>query len=249
MLSHLQSKLLKRSTRQGPAWGYNNWPDARHVEPSFLCSADDLFPRPTPHLIDLLIRAAAQAINEDLHLAQSRCEHHEDRVFLNTWPGEHYKLLSALGKVLGAQHAVEIGTFRGLGTLALASSVPHVTTYDVIPVSGIPSSYNLGPSGHDDPAINIEQRVGDLSDPKFFASQRDVLRSADLVFVDGPKDGRFEPRFAELLYGLIQDQNTIVIWDDIRLLVMIDFWRKLPVAKLDATTFGHWSGTGLTESS
>jgi hypothetical protein len=26
---------------------------------------------------------------------------------------------------------------------------------------------------------------------------------------------------------------------------MVDLWRRIPYPKLDATSFGHWSGTGL----
>ena len=37
------------------------------------------------------------------------------------------------------------------------------------------------------------------------------------------------------------------MFDDIRLLNMIEQWRALPRPKLDLTSFGHWSGTGLVD--
>jgi hypothetical protein len=27
----------------------------------------------------------------------------------------------------------------------------------------------------------------------------------------------------------------------------VDLWRRLPVPKLDITSFGHWTGTGLLD--
>jgi hypothetical protein len=36
-----------------------------------------------------------------------------------------------------------------------------------------------------------------------------------------------------------------VVVDDIRLLEMVQLWRDLPYDKIDATSLGHWSGTGL----
>ena len=37
------------------------------------------------------------------------------------------------------------------------------------------------------------------------------------------------------------------LFDDIKMHTMLKFWRDLPLPKLDITSFGHWSGTGLAE--
>jgi hypothetical protein len=37
------------------------------------------------------------------------------------------------------------------------------------------------------------------------------------------------------------------MFDDTRLWSMLRFWRQLPYPKMDLTSFGHWSGTGLVE--
>jgi hypothetical protein len=42
---------------------------------------------------------------------------------------------------------------------------------------------------------------------------------------------------------------TILVLDDTRLLNMIDVWRLIRSPKLDLTSFGHWSGTGLVDMS
>jgi predicted O-methyltransferase YrrM len=139
---------------------------------------------------------------------------------------------------------VEIGTYLGQGTLALSLGADSVVTYDITDWRSFPTTV-LRESDFD---FRIEQRIGDLSDPDFFASQLDTLLAADVIFVDGPKDGVFERVFGTQLYEAIRGSGAVVIWDDIRLLAMVDVWRRFTVHKLDATSFGHWSGTGITHS-
>jgi hypothetical protein len=93
----------------------------------------------------------------------------------------------------------------------------------------------------------LEQRLGDLSVEHYFAAQLEVLRSADLIFVDGPKDRRFEPRFTRLLRNELEGSGKIVVFDDIRLLNMVRFWDRIDLGKFDATSLGHWSGTGIIQ--
>jgi len=38
-----------------------------------------------------------------------------------------------------------------------------------------------------------------------------------------------------------------VLFDDIRLWNMLDIWRSIDFPKLDLTSFGHWSGTGVVQ--
>ena len=91
----------------------------------------------------------------------------------------------------------------------------------------------------------ISQELGDLSQIDVFAQHANLLRAADLVFLDAPKDGRFEPAFLSLAEPLWQGSTRHLVIDDIRLMPMVQLWRDLPFAKLDLTSFGHWSGTGL----
>lgn len=41
--------------------------------------------------------------------------------------------------------------------------------------------------------------------------------------------------------------NLVVVFDDIRKLAMLKPWWGMKRPKLDLTSFGHWSGTGLVE--
>ena len=218
---------------------------ARHSELSVISSLDDLEPSHDEFLVDLLIKSADLARQVDLTSLIDRCTTADDIAYVKTWPGEHYRLLPALVQALNAQKVVEVGTYQGQGALALRIAAENVLTYDIEPWNNFPASV-LRDS---DFTNGMEQRIGDLSNPEYFASQRQALMDADLIFVDGPKDGVFEQAFSELLYSAISGSGKVVIWDDIRLMSMVAVWRNFPVFTLDATSFGHWSGTGLTHSS
>jgi hypothetical protein len=42
-------------------------------------------------------------------------------------------------------------------------------------------------------------------------------------------------------------REPVVMFDDIRLWNMLPFWQEIDRPKLDLTSFGHWSGTGLVD--
>jgi predicted O-methyltransferase YrrM len=159
---------------------------------------------------------------------------------VNHWPGDHYRLLAALGEVTGATQVAEVGTFTGMGTLALAESRAHVQTYDILPWDSFADTLLRA----EDFNGRITQRIGDLADAEFFNRETNALRGASLIFIDGPKDGKFEPAFLARLLPVLR-AGQLLVFDDIRTLPMLQFWRELPLAKLDVTSFGHWSGTGL----
>ena len=137
---------------------------------------------------------------------------------------------------------MEIGTFTGLGALALAQVCSRVVTFDLLPWKSFGTS---ALREEDFTGARVEQRLGDLSEPSVFAAERDLLAQADLVFIDGPKDGRFEPAFMALLLPVVRETGAFLVFDDIRVVPMVRFWRELDMPKLDLTSFGHWSGTGL----
>jgi predicted O-methyltransferase YrrM len=195
---------------------------------------------PSERLIDLVLQAAARAHSIDLSDVMLR---HPERSEINVWPGEHYRLLPALAAVWRAKRVVEIGTYRGASALSLlaAPCVERVTTFDLVDWTEFEPTYLTDvevPS-------RITQVLGDLSDPAVFKAHRELLRSADLIFVDGPKDGRFEPAFMSLLLEHPPQQDQLLVLDDIRVLTMIELWRDLALDHVDLTSFGHWSGTGV----
>ncbi len=199
-------------------------------------------------LLELALRTAAATMDGDSggRLPGSRLSDRplseDQRRWAELWPGEHYRLLPALATELGARSVVEVGTFTGMGSIALREAGTAVITYDVVPWRRITGSVleesDFGPG-------RLEQRIGDLGEPSYFASQVGALRSAQLIFIDGPKDRRFEPRVWSLLAGALAGSGVTVLFDDIRVANMISFWHGLSAPKLDITSLGHWSGTGL----
>lgn len=215
---------------------------ARHVEWSLLSSADDLWPRPSRDLVELALEASRVALDLDLSAIADRCCDELDRTYSTLWPGEHYRLLAALSQVLRPDLVVEVGTATGLSALAvLHGGAERVVTFDVVPWMTLQRTL-LTP---DDFGERLEQRLGDLADAETFARNVDVLRAARIIFVDGPKDGVFEPAFLGRLLPVLREHGALLVLDDIRLLPMLDLWRGLDLPKLDVTSLGHWSGTGM----
>lgn len=205
-------------------------------------------PQPTDELIRLALDAAGRAHDLDLSNVAERCAP-QLAEWVRLWPGEHYRLLAGLVDVLRPRLVIEIGTFQGQGSLALLDRLPggsRVVTFDVIAWEEIT---DCALSAGDFADGRLTQVIADLSHPEEFARHADLLAEADLVFMDAPKDGVFEPAFLELALPLWKGSRRVLVIDDIRLMPMVQLWRDLPLAKLDVTSFGHWSGTGLAITS
>jgi predicted O-methyltransferase YrrM len=216
---------------------------AMHSEMSVISSAVDDPGQPNEYLIDLLLRAGSIAPSTELSSLADRCSNLQDATFVQQWPGEHYRLLAALGVALNAQSVLEIGTFTGLSALALRSTVPSVITNDIVPWAEIPGTV-LNGSDFDS---GVSQLIGDLSNPLVFKKSSELILAADFIFIDGPKNGKFEVNIEPQLRTLLRGSGKVVVWDDTRVMTMVGFWRSLDLPKIDATSLGHWSGTGIIQ--
>ena len=222
---------------------------ARHAEYSMLFSADDAPGNSNERLVDLSLRAIEAARKQDLSSVQARLKgrfRFPDSI-VSTWPGEHYKLLAGLVEVLAPKQVVEIGTAQGISALALKRHLPQagkVVTFDLIPWRDYP---NCCLDDGDFSDGRLEQMIADLGNPATVDRHRELLESTDLLFIDAAKDGILEMRLIENLSSLSYVRPPIVVFDDIRLWNMLAIWRELQWPKLDITSFGHWSGTGITE--
>src|SRR5438045_8611084 len=92
----------------------------------------EVAPRETRPLMELALRACRVAAREvdfsDL-AARPNCKR-----WLTVWPGEHYKLLAGLVRVLQPKVAGEIGTAEGLSDLAMKTEPPgQVVTCEIVP--------------------------------------------------------------------------------------------------------------------
>lgn len=200
---------------------------------------------PTPRLFDLAMDSTKLARTEDLSAISARMA--TTPRWPDLWPGEHYKLLAGMVRVMQPALVVEIGTYLGLSALTLAKHLPaggKLVTYDVIPYERIPGHVL---NREDFASGQLEQRIADLTDPAVAEAHRALFESADLIFVDAAKDGRMEQTFLDW-FGRLKFQRTpIIVFDDIRVWNMVGIWRGVTRPKLDLTSFGHFSGTGLID--
>lgn len=195
---------------------------------SMIVSTNDLSPQPTEELLDLLLRAGRRAWTVNLDHIARQIALPIQATLVRTWPGEHYRFLPAVVEAYGAQHVLEIGAAQGHSAAAIADGLDDdgtVTTYDITPMQEFEYP-------------KVDYRIGDLCDPDFRATQADVLERADVIFIDSVLE-------ALKLLPLFENRKRLVILDDVRMMSVIKHWRALPYPKIDATSFGHWSGTGL----
>lgn len=149
---------------------------------------------------------------------------------------EFYRLLVYLVQNLkSGDIVVDIGTYYGLSAVALASNNNiHVITYDIYDnITDVPGIITLKN------VKNIEYRIKDCCDDIH------ILRDAKIIVLDvDPHDGIQE---IDILEKIRESAfRGIVICDDIHLNSgMKTFWDNIPERKIDASEYGHWSGTGV----
>ena len=145
---------------------------------------------------------------------------------------------------------LDVGTFTGMSArIFLDFSTDFggtVHTFDVIPWSSFDSHLNQ----NDFTSKRLFQHLVDLSVPEIFEKYRALFAAADLIFCDAPKDGIFEYKLLRLISNAsLPAKERLLVLDDIRFLNMFPLWRSIDSPKLDATSLGHWSGTGLVDIS
>ena len=239
LIQRISRKFSSSAPEQGVAF-----PEALGCFPSTIVSTDRLVPAPR-RLIELSMAAVKCALDEiDLDDIARRATIPD---WFKFWPGEHYRLLGALVKVMQPKVVIEVGTDCGMSALVLKKYLPadgKVVTFDLRPWKTVPE-HDLVDEDFEDG--RLEQRIADLADPAVFEANRELIRSAELFFIDGPKNISFETNFMKHLATVDFAKPPILLFDDTRLQSMIAFWRELTYPKLDLTGFGHWSGTGMVE--
>lgn len=201
--------------------------------------------KPTKELIRLALSSAADAIDIDLTDISGRIKNDKPD-YLSIYPGEHYKLLSSIVRKLQPVSVVELGTHLGYSALCMKKYMPSggtISTFDIIPWNQFDDTI-LKESDFEQ---GLVQYTDDLTEPIMVEKHRSLLENADLIFIDALKDGVQEYKFMENFSKLNFRKKCYFIFDDIRLWNMLDIWYNLDKPKLDITSFGHWSGTGLVE--
>ncbi len=160
---------------------------------------------------------------------------HEE--FLNDAGIEHYKMLAYLSMQFNGVEIFDIGTHRGASAAALSYNKNNIVhSFDISNLYPLPSISNVN--------YHIEDIVTDTPSR---ANWTERLLASPLIFFDiDPHEGGREYEFYEWLKA--NNYQGALICDDIWYFKPMrdNFWYKIPTAeKLDLTSFGHWSGTGV----
>ena len=150
-------------------------------------------------------------------------------------------------EVLRPRVVLEIGTATGLSALALLARLradARLVTFDLVSWREYPGTVLREEDFEDG---RLTQELDDLSAGPAAEKHRALLESADLIFVDAAKDGRQERVFLDRFERTPFRGAPVVVFDDIRQWKMLRTWREVARPKLDLTSFGHWSGTGLVD--
>jgi predicted O-methyltransferase YrrM len=211
--------------------------NARHAFQSYFLSVDDDRAaqnfKDYAYVLEALRYAAFNEIVPDFE-------------FANAFPGDHYRLLSGLIRTGRPRTVVDIGTYRGcsarvmLDNSFLDCAVHTFDLYDYKHFDWTVLNESDFASGR------LIQHLDDLIDPGSFKKHKSLLESADFIMLDGPKDSNFEPKFLQLLTTLQPTNKSKWLFiDDIRFDNMLPLWRAIKSPKLDLSSFGHFSGSGL----
>lgn len=218
---------------------------ARHAEYSMIFSADDDVSRPSKYLLSLALAAIAKSTGISLDDISARIKH--PSYWPDIWPGENYKLLAGFVLTLKPKLVIEIGTGTGLSALSMKKYLPsgsRIVTFDIIDWKSTSDSYLSAADFADEKLIQYND---DLSNSSIFLKHRELLVEGNIIFIDAAKDGVMEQKLIDNLKKISFKANPLIVFDDIRVWNMLKVWRNISFPKLDLTSFGHWSGTGIVE--
>ncbi|HEV2495538.1 MAG TPA: methyltransferase [Terriglobia bacterium] len=216
---------------------------ARHVEYSAIASADDDAVAPSDALIDVALKCVSRTRQISMHAVTARMT--GPPFYPEVWPGEHYRLLAGVSAQIEPKTVVEIGTATGLSALAILQTLSPgaaLHTFDIIPWEQFPDTCLRGEDFADG---RLQQWIGDVGNAEVMRQHAELFARADFIFIDGPKDGVFEQKLLDQFSSMNLPQHPLLLLDDIRVWNMLAIWRRIRRPKLDLTSFGHWSGTGL----
>lgn len=169
-----------------------------------------------------------------------------------TRSGSHYQLLWSTCMSEGAKRVLDLGTASGssLSTFLSVPSVNYVTTVDVMPLTTntnwlCTDSHKYVHQRLKEEGRRWDQVVANILDIERLSDLDIDGSSIDLVYVDIGHDGIQESHVAHLLETALRP-GTLVIWDDVYISSMQNFWQALPWPKMTLGSLGHRTGSGLS---
>ena len=214
----------------------------RHFEPSILYSLQQE-PELNEFIFNLFKNASDFAFSEKIKNINDELK---DSQFYNIFPGSHYRILNGIVKYLNPKLVVEIGTYTGMGTFALSQNLSgEIISFDVVDYK----NFETHLSDQFLKKNKFKQYLSDLSEKTEYDKHYELLNNADIIFIDAPKDGKFEYKILENMTNLKNKENKILILDDIKFMNMINLWNSIKSPKMDIVSVGNWTGTGLVDIS
>jgi|SRR3990167_9766822 len=244
-------KQIRENRLQYPEW--NNSSSFNFTTPgvdfTFMEYSHSVSP-PSSYLHDILNKAVHVLENEWYENSKFREIPSELKVLYDY--NNHYLLLTAIANVINAERIVEIGTAAGdsLWSWLRLENIKSVSTWDIFPIETCTGWFhNNVHQQFVQEFIQKDKRwtqyVEDLTQQEIWFLRKDLFENTDIIFIDGPHNGIFENTIFQNILGLKNERNILLIFDDILVSSMVDFWRNITLPKLDATSVGHQSGTGL----
>lgn len=217
---------------------------AGHGEYSMILSLNDSPALMTKELFKISLKAIEYAYEIDF--GQLSLRNSQAKTYANLWPGEHYRLLAGFVQAIEPKIVLEIGTSTGLSALCLKHCLRadgKIVTFDIVPWD----SYLATLLKKEDFDSRLTQHIDDLSDMSVLEKYHSLIAEAEFIFIDVSHDGDLEEKILSNLQKVKFKRKVFALFDDIRVWTMLKFWRNIGLPKLDLTSFGHWSGTGIIE--
>lgn len=163
----------------------------------------------------------------------------------------HYCFLTSTATALNAKIVIDIGTASGSSITAflLAPSVKFVHSFDINPLEDNKEWVSKESFHHITNYLaqrkdNWVQHVSDLTLKSNFTTYASIFEQADIILVDIDHSGTSEQVLLNYFESTVK-KDCLIIWDDIRVSTLQQFWDKMSHPKLDVGSIGHSSGTGI----
>jgi len=166
---------------------------------------------------------------------------------MNMFPGEHYRILVGIINTENFKNFIEIGTGSGIASKAILNKTnADINTFDIIPWREDNSHLTKVEFNNN----RLKQINEDLSNQQAFNKYSELIFKSDLILLDADKSGDFEDNLLTKMSRIsFESKFRLLFIDDIRYFSMYRIWKKIHNPKIDLTSFGHWSGSGLVDIS
>lgn len=167
---------------------------------------------------------------------------HASNQFFDLIGCEHYRLLAYLSTQFHNVEIFDIGTSQGHSALALSFNAENrVLTFNI---EDEMSQENKDLKWKD---RNIELFLDNLWEPEKRKAWESRLLASPLLFIDvDPHNGKMEYEFYQWLKA--NKYKGIAVFDDVHVtdLMEMNLWERIPEEyKIDVTSLGHFTGTGI----